>query len=1037
MQAGVDPESILVLTPSRDAATAMRDLISDGIVTAAFPETPRATREPMVRSVHSYAFAVLRMQATAHGNPPPRLITSGEQDAVFRDLLAGDIEDGATYWPAELRPALGLDGFASELRDLIRRASERGLGPDELRALGKAHKRPVWVAAGTFAKVYEHVMMLRGSVGMEAPQATAPALDAAELVSAAVTALMSDPTLRESEQQRVRYLFVDDAQHLDPQAALLVRSIGEAAAFALLTSDSDQAIYRFRGASAGFLESIVDAASDRRIVLTTSHRMPERIAGVAARIGARLPGAQPQRGPRARTHGDSDGYVDIKVLPTQAREAAAIADTLRRAHLIDGVPWSEMAVIVRSVPSLSAPLRRALTAAGVPVSTPVPEQPLAMQRVAKSLLLVLQAVGSSGAALSFDDVLTLLSGPIGGADPLLLRRLRRGVRRVEVARGGDSDSATLLHGIVVEAVRNDAVANDESDTAAAILAGLTKTEAEPLHRLRRVLSKAHITANRGRRIEEVLWAAWDATGLQKKWLSSALRGGSQGAQADRDLDAVVALFDTAAHYVDRLPAASLGSFVEYVNQQHIAAQPYQQSQAHNDTVTLLSAHASAGKEWDVVAVAGVQEGLWPSLRGRSSLLGVEDLDDVLERDYTSEPESQVSRLAPILTDERKLFLVACTRARQRLLITSVESITGDADLVPSRFLADLQPELIDRTGDVGYTSSGDGERTVLALPALVARLRAVVCSDDETDDRRGNAATQLARLAAAGVPGAHPRDWYGLASLSTTTSLWEDDGSPISLSPSVVEVLLQCPLRWMLTQHGGSDNDKLSAVKGTVVHTLAQAVAGRLPDEQINEALERSWSALDLGAPWFAEHEQARAKSMLDNFRSWLASSRGEFTEAGVEVAIDGVLTSTEGEGPSVRLRGRIDRLEHDSEGRPVIVDIKTAKQAVSNADAAEHAQLATYQVAAEQGLISGEAAESGGAHLLFIAQSNKKTGATQRSQPPLTDELRKAWVERIQDAARATKGPEFRACINDGCTHCPVRTSCPVHEEGRQVTAP
>ena len=50
----------------------------------------------------SYAFAILRLQAAAHGNPPPRLITGSEQ-VVLRELFAGDIEDGADYWPKHLR----------------------------------------------------------------------------------------------------------------------------------------------------------------------------------------------------------------------------------------------------------------------------------------------------------------------------------------------------------------------------------------------------------------------------------------------------------------------------------------------------------------------------------------------------------------------------------------------------------------------------------------------------------------------------------------------------------------------------------------------------------------------------------------------------------------------------------------------------------------------------------------------------------------------------------------------------------------------
>ncbi|WP_278314101.1 ATP-dependent helicase [Lolliginicoccus levis] len=1049
LRGGADPESILVLVPSKHAAGTMRDAISEAIVDDPPHGAPRASREPLVRTVHSYAFAVLALHAGLYGNPPPRLITSSEQDAVMRELLHGDIEDDAEYWPPELRPALGLDGFASELRDLVRRAGERGLGPEDLARLGKSHKRPAWVAAGRFAMVYEQVMMLRGSVGMEAPQATAPALDAAELVSAAVTAFASDANLLDQERSRVRYLFVDDAQHLDPQAAQLVELIGTGARIAVLSGDPDQGIYRFRGADARFLEGLAGTGSDRQVVLGESFRMPVAIAGVAARISARIPGSQPHRSPSPwqASPGQASpgqGHVLAEIVPTQAREAALIADVLRRAHLMEGIAWSDMAVVVRSVPTLSAPLRRALVSAGVPVTTPVPEHPLAVQRASQAMLVVARAAARRTVpALVAEDALLLLTGPIGGADPLLLRRVRRGARRAEMRRGGERDSAELLALLLT--------AEDDDADAEGLRRDLTRAEAAPINRVRTVLRRARRAERRGRGVEDVLWEAWSATGLQQHWLASALRGGAAGAQADRDLDAIVALFDAAASYVDRLPGGSLAGFVEHVEQQQIAAEPFQQSQLHEESVTLLSAHAAAGREWDVVAVAGVQEGTWPSLRGRSSLLGAEDLDDILEREASGEPESPLSRLAPLLADERKLFLVACSRARRTLLVTAVESITGDADLAPSRFLLDLRDSL-DPSGppmpEAQVLPVEHPARTVLALPALVARLRSVVCSPHETEQRQHHAAAQLARLAAAGVPGADPKRWYGLASPSTSDSLWEIADGPVPLSPSSVEELLACPLRWLLTKHGGTDSDTLSAIKGTLVHTLAQAVAGRIPDEEITGALERAWQKVNVGAPWHARHELARMEGMLDNFRHWLQATRRELTEAGVEVVIDGVLPGSSGEDgaagdgtagsaelPDVRLRGRIDRLERDAEGRPVVVDIKTARTAITAGKAAEHAQLATYQVAARSGLIPGEDLATGGARLLYIAQSNRTTGAAERSQDPLDDESWIEWTGLIRQAASATQGPVFEARINDGCDHCPVRSSCPVQEEGRQVT--
>ncbi len=139
---------------------------------------------------------------------------------------------------------------------------------------------------------------------------------------------------------------------------------------------------------------------------------------------------------------------------------------------------------------------------------------------------------------------------------------------------------------------------------------------------------------------------------------------------------------------------------------------------------------------------------------------------------------------------------------------------------------------------------------------------------------------------------------------------------------------------------------------------------------------------------------------------------------------------------PRIRLRGRIDRLERDSDGRPVVVDVKTAKNPVSKDAARDHAQLAAYQVAVAEGAVEGEpAAAPGGARLVFVAKPHNKEGATQRVQPPLDDEGLDRWREVIHEAAAATRGPQFLAQVNDGCRHCPVQSSCPAHDEGRQVT--
>ena len=94
-------------------------------------------------------------------------------------------------------------------------------------------------------------------------------------------------------------------------------------------------------------------------------------------------------------------------------------------------------------------------------------------------------------------------------------------------------------------------------------------------------------------------------------------------------------------------------------------------------MAVLSAHAAKGLEWDVVCLAGVAEGHWPVLRDRQSLLGTEEVLDAAAGIPAGVPDGSAA-----IAEERRLFYVAATRARRRLIATAV----ADQDTVPSRFL---------------------------------------------------------------------------------------------------------------------------------------------------------------------------------------------------------------------------------------------------------------------------------------------------------------------------------------------------------------
>ncbi|WP_131823543.1 PD-(D/E)XK nuclease family protein, partial [Mycobacterium talmoniae] len=617
--------------------------------------------------------------------------------------------------------------------------------------------------------------------------------------------------------------------------------------------------------------------------------------------------------------------------------------------------------------------------------------PLPQQPAVAALLTVLTATVDG---LTAEAALSLLTGPIGRVDPIALRQLRRALRR-----GHPGPPSGSLGELLVAALRGD-----EPDRLPARSAGA-------LRRVRAVLAAAAASDRAGGDPRYTLWQAWQRSGLQQRWLAATERGGPGGAQAGRDLDAVTALFDLTEQYVSRTAGASLRGLIDHVTALQLAP-PRTESGPQPEAVSVLSAHAALGREWDVVVIAGLQEGLWPNTVPRGGVLHTQRLLDLLDG-----VGAEASARAPLLAEERRLLVAAMGRARHRLLVTAVDGEAAGGDEIPSGFVAEL----------AHWDTGADGAAApvvappVLAAAAVVGRLRAVVCAppDAVPDADRARAATQLARLAQGGVPGADPAHWYGMTPVSTAEPLWHGPDHVVTLSPSTLQTLTDCPLRWLVERHGGTDARDLRSTIGSVLHALiAEPGTG---ERHLVAALERVWGRLPFESQWYSANELARHRAMLQTFLQWRDATRYQLTEVGVEVDIDGVVDG-------VRLRGRVDRVERDAAGRLVIVDIKTGKTPVTKDDAQRHAQLAMYQLAVDAGLVP-HGDEPGGARLVYLGKPGA-AGATEREQDPLTPQTRDEWRSRVASAAAATAGPAFVARVNDGCRHCPVRSSCPAHTE-------
>jgi superfamily I DNA/RNA helicase/RecB family exonuclease len=993
-------DQCLVLTASRAGAADLREAITARI--------GGTTTEPLARTHQALGFAILRQAAALRGEASPRLLSGPEQDAILGELLAGHAasQGKPAQWPGHLHAALATRGFRTELRELLMRAVERGLDADGLAALGAANDRSDWVAAAHFLAEYDQVTAL----------SRPGAYDPASILGAAADLLESDPETADRLAARLALIVVDDAQEMTPAAARLLRVLRRPHVDLVLVGDPDVAVQTFRGADPAILGvELSRFGGGPTIRLTTSHRQPQALRAVSVAVTRRI-GTLGGAAHRELEGVRAGGSVQVALLRATSQEAALIAAELRAAHLLGHMAWSQMAVIVRGQ-GRAATLRRVLMAAGVPVAVPTAEVPVRDEVAVRPLLALLEvalnvATGRPDpidAASAVDVVLS----PIGGADAVGLRRLRRALRAGELDAGGGRTSDELLAEALV----------------APETLGMLGPEGAPARRVARAIAAGVKAAGMvhgcdgcdggrfapGVSAESVLWAVWDATGLGESWRRVALGGGLAGARADRHLDAVVALFDVAAKYVDRLPQMGPRGVLEHIRGQAVAGDTLVARAPSHDTVSLLTPAGAAGRQWRFVVIAGVQEGVWPDLRLRGSLLGSEALVDVI----TGRGRSLRAAQAAVRYDETRLFLVAVSRACERLLVTAVRS----DDEQPSAYLdiIDPPPECDDGQELRAFS---DVPRP-MTLTGLVAELRREVVLALTAPDRH-TAAGQLAALATAGVAGADPSSWWALRDLSDDRPLRAGEMS-VSVSASRIQSYGDCSLRWLLSTCGGDGPGASAANIGTLIHDIA-ADLGDADEATMISEVDLRWGRLGLPAGWLSRRQRSEAQTMVARLaRYFQEAAAGGWERIGVELDLQVEL------GRAV-LKGRVDRLERNGSGALRVVDLKTGSAKPSRGDLVRKAQLGAYQVAVEHGAFAAHGTVSAGAALLQVGKAaGIKTTLQQQVALSVDDEP--GWAAALVTAtAEGMAGSDFTATIGPVCTFCSVRSSCPLQPEGKVI---
>ena len=1096
-----------------------------------------------VRTPAALALTILTTSLTRRPDPlpPPVLLAGAEEDSVLASMIS------AISWPGLPVEATGSRAFRSELRNLLARAGELGVTADELAELGRRLNVPIWGPAAQLLRTWD----AQGRTSAER-RAQTRKMDTARLQDRAVEALGSwDFDAVTVPRPVPDLIIVDDYQDCTAATARLLTALaapdpdGHRAQIAVL-GDPDVAVETFRGGTPSLLVAAEDhtGLGASRLRLTTRYRGEPAIAAVVADQSARVPVTgtaahrQASLAPRtSASRGSGAPDADRVTAPTGVeailassawQERAHVARALRLEHVHHGTAWSQMAVIVRSAADAES-LARDLRRRGVPLASRTPAVLLRAEPAVAALLDIVRAairdqLGGRGEPPQREAAINLLTSPLVGLTTMDLRRLRRRLRQdPEAAVTSVSGAEPSEPGVSIEATRTA----PRTGADAALLSLLADTDqasafarslgGEPLGaQADRLLIAARIIealraavggvpADTPRDVEALLWAAWHASDRAEAWRAVALQPSGSSVRsllseaAEHDLDVVTTLFKRAEVWAERHPGQDASTFLSELDAEVLPSDSVAPQGRRPEGVAVMTPARCAGQEWELVVVTGLERDRWPDLRLRDSLtrtgLLVDAVTDRLTAGVTASGDGAgavAAARAQVRADERRMLIMALSRATRRLLLTA----TADAEHAPSPFLTEVAQSagiaLTDADG-APLLSPDTGD---LTLRGLVGELRrAAVAGNLETataeERRRGQVAVDLlADLARRDVPGADPATWIGAAG-PTSTSPLVAEGERIRVSPSDVEGLAACPLKWFLSRNGGSVPASDAQALGSLIHEIAErAEKEHLRGPALKAAFEERLGGLGYPDTWLGGLASDRARAMIERLDAYLSDCDALGIRADVEqpvradVDIPVRLLSPElrdRAGARIRaagldavpvtISGRIDRLEHlggyeqqdedhpDGNNGVRVMDLKTGQRVPK--DVQRHPQLAAYRLA----LASQGHHVLGGALVLLGKEPSTRSGDGYVLAPPGAaldpspaalepadrsgDEPRDGdasaaaevsedyWAEDlVAGAAIAGSGPLLQARTGEHCRTCMVKDSCPVQVEGRRVVS-
>ncbi len=923
-QGKANPSNILALTFTDKAANEMEERV-DRLL-------PMGYVDLSISTFHAFCERVLREHGIDIGLPQDFTVVS-EVDAWL--LMRRRLDRFALDY---YKPRGNPTKFFRVLLGHFSRAKDEGIDPDRyldfVRSMslssandeeGKLEYKKFQEVALAY-KTYQSVLLEES------------ALDFGDLLAYTVELFQKRPNVLSLYREQYKYIVVDEFQDTNSVQYELVKLLAAPKNNLTIVGDDDQAIYKFRGAAlANILKFRIDYPDTKKIVLIHNYRSGKNILDHAYRA---ISGNNPHRleiaeglSKQLKSNIEHPGIVHHVHAATLADEVETTIETISKLHDEHGAEWSDFAILVRGN-SHADPFLEALERAGIPFR-----------------FLAMSGLYTKPIILDAMAYLRVINAPHNS--PSLYRVLsheRLGLSQSDL-------SALMMHG-----KRKGMPLFDLLTYADA--AGISMDGRTTILHIIDIIGKLRDKAKRLPMVE-LFVAVMKETGLL----------GDCQLVSEREQQELYRQLDRFLGRLKRFTAnnddVTLPRFIEEFDAERAAGEDgaiAQDPEDGPDVVSVMTIHGSKGLEFRFVFVVNLVEQRFPSV-GRSAAIdfppGLVMADEALD-DHTAE--------------ERRLFYVAMTRAKEGLYLMSADDYGGARKKKMSRFLAEL-----------GFESNITVTRPSRAAEQLAAEAAPSKAGDASIHIPDKISFSQIAAFGTCPLQ-------YKYAHIIGVPSYGKHQ---MSFGKSIHDTLQHFMERVMVTKavHQAS-------LFGAEAHSIS------LPTKQdMMELYESSW--ID---EWYETNEQrdqykADGEKILKDFwESTLTNPPSpKYLEKGFTLKVGDIL-----------VKGRIDRID-DVEGGIEIIDYKTGEPK-TKLEFDDKRQLLLYALAAEQSFVPPLVVKK-----LTFQYLNPKGTIAVSFEPNEKDKAK--LVDKIQSTMEQIRTSDFKPNPGPQCNYCDFKDICPYAE--------